>query len=270
MKRGFTPFDRHRVEHGYTIVEVMVFLTVTSLLFVMIAVTFAGQRGRTQFTTAARDVESRLQDLTNDVSTGFYPASNFRCTESGGRPSIAATATPPPQGTNVACIFLGRVVQFRAGGNANRYDVYTVVGLRQSGGQDVANYDEARPETSSVLREDFRLPAGIEVASVRVNNPTRIVDSVGFFSTLGSQGGAGTAQESGSLSVNVLPLESGGNMINAVRGISQAYLSGNQNPAGGIAICLNSGTSSQHAILTLGGSGRQLSTDLVIHNGACS
>lgn len=258
-----------RQSSGYTIVEVMIFLAVTSLLFVMIAVTFAGQRGRTQFTTAARDVESRLQDLTNDVSVGFYPSSgDFTCIQSAGRPAI--TGTPSDQGTNVACIFLGRVVQFQAGGDANRYDVYSVVGLRQSGGQDVSNYDEAQPATSEVLREEFRLPAAIEAASVRVNNPLRSVDSVGFFSVLGSGGTPGVGQQSGSMSVSVLPLESGGNMVSTVGGITQSYFSGSQNPVDGMTICLNSGTSNQHAILTLGGGDRQLSTDMVIHNGACS
>lgn len=261
MKRG--------MPQGYTIVEVMIFLAVTGLLFAMIAITFAGQRGRTQFSTAARDVESQMRDLANDVSTGFYPSSeDFTCQEGiGGEPMITGDASQ--QGTNEDCIFLGRVIQFMAEGDSNRYDVYSVVGLRQTDGRNVEDYDQAQPTASGVLREEENLPAGIEVAYARVNNTPPDV-GIGFFSRLGAAGGGGASQESGALSVDVLPLDSGGDMIGTIDSLDQAYFNANGNPTGGMTLCMNSGTSTQHAILTIGAGGGQLTTDLEISNGACS
>ncbi len=42
------------------------------------------------------------------------------------------------------------------------------------------------------------------------------------------------------------------------------------NPTAGVDICFNSGGTNQHAVISIGGSGRVLSTTLVIYDGACS
>jgi len=260
-------------QFGYTVVEVMIFLAVTALLFSLIVVTFSGQRGRTQFSTAARDVESRLQDIANDVSTGFYPSTgSFRCRESGGEPDIDSVATD--QGTNQDCVYLGRVVHFNVGGDKGRYTVYSVVGLRQSGGEDAIDYNEAEPTTDLILSEQQTLPGGLEIGYVRSGGSN--INGIGYLSTLGKLDASGASLESGSLGVNVISVIGGGSasttesqMVSHINSINKIYVDTNQNPTDGVTICFDSTTSDQHALFATGGNDRQLTTDLEIGSGSC-
>jgi hypothetical protein len=276
--RGIFPVSANR--QGYTIVEVMVFLAVTTALFVMIAGTFSRRQAGTEFSIAARDMESRLQDIANDVSTGFYNnPGNFRCRVSGGAPVID-TVEANEQGTNDDCIFIGRVAQFDLNvGDGKQYNIYSVVGARQTSGRDVENFDEARPRAianpvSPVdLTESQQLSPGLVVRSMYAQygaNRQRI-RAVGFFTSFGS---GSAATDPSSLSVNIVPLGFGtpntkDAIVNAVSGISNGYFSLVGNPPDGVVVCMDGDATNQHAILKLGGNERQLATDLTIGEGTC-
>lgn len=244
---------RRGVPQGYTIVEVMIFLSISAVLFVMIALTFGVQRGRTQFQTGAREVETRIRDIANDVSSGFYPTSNdFTCTAGVDGPEF--TNAPSDQGTNKDCIFMGRLIRFNISGNPNRYNVHAIVGLRQVAGREVTTTDEAQPHvvTDNVsLRQEETLPNGIEIAYVRVDNNPPNLDNFGFLSTLGSYDASGENLEPGSLDVGVIIDTSGG--VEPTTGER-------------MVVCMNSGTSDQHAILEVH---RGLGTDMRIASGSC-
>ena len=277
MKGGSRP-------QGYTIVEVMIFLAVTGGLFVAIVATFSGQQGKAQFVQAARDMESKMQDIINDVSTGYYnanPANNFRCREVAGLPQVTASASDT-QGTNDECIFIGRVAHFAVSGSGGtNYNVYNVVGLRQAPGsnprREAGGFSDAHPTaimggSLDNIVEEEQIPAGLSVASMTYSTggaPTPIA-AIGFFSTFGSYQSGGL--QSNSLGVNVVPLAAGGadstpvQVQTAIQGLNNTSA---QNPRGGVAICMNSVTSRQHAVLTIGGNDRQLTTDLAIRNNSC-
>lgn len=219
----------------------------------MIAVTFGVQRGRTQFQTGAREMESRIRDIANDISSGFYPSSNdFTCTAGAGGPVV--TTTPSSQGTNEDCIFMGRLIRFNVGGNANRYNVHAILGLRQVGGREVTSNADAHPTVinGGSLRQEETLPNGIEVAYVRVDNNPPNVDNFGFMSTLGAYDSTGENLEPGSLDVGV---------IIDVAGVLQVPPTGEM-----MVVCMNSGSSDQHAILEVH---RGLGTDMRIASGSC-
>jgi len=271
-------FFTSRSAEGYTIVEVMIFLAVTSALFVMIAGTFSSQQKRTEFSTAAREMESRVRDIANDVSTGRYDSSsNFSCKVDGsGVPVFDTTAST--QGTNQACTFIGRVIHFGVdGADGKSFNVYTVAGARlNAGGQDVTNLTEANPRAvASVgvppgpdLTETVRVPSGLIIKGMKVNgSPPTNYSAVGFFTTFGTSAfTTGTT----SLSVDVIPLGSGfsntkGVIISAIDNAGAV----SKNPPDGIEICMDSEVSNQHAILTIGGNNSRLTTDLEIRNGSC-
>lgn len=269
---------------GYTIVEVMIFLAVTSALFVMIAGTFSSQQKRTEFSTAAREMESRVRDIANDVSTGRYDSSNnFSCNiDPSGVPKFISTATPNYQGTNQECIFIGRVIHFgvdRSDGKS--FNVYPVAGAREFddpivGKRDVADLTEAKPKAIARLSTDppanpdltetVRVPSGLAIKGMKVNgSPPTDFSAVGFFTTFGT-----TATGTTSLSVDVVPLGSGfsNNKDDIIAAIESAGAI-SKNPSNGIEICMDSEVSNQHAILTIGGNNSRLTTDLEIRNGAC-
>ncbi|HTE22445.1 MAG TPA: hypothetical protein VK674_05395 [Candidatus Limnocylindria bacterium] len=269
---------QHRSEQGYTIVEVMVFLAVTTAIFVMIASSFSTRQNSAEFSVAVREMESRLQDIANDTSTGYYNnPGNFRCRLSGGAPFVEPGTNA--QGTNNDCIFIGRVVQFDLGGsNGKDFNLYSVVGARQAAGADVEDFDDANPLalapsarfTASDLTETQQVPPGLVIRSVYSDNAgvRRQVRSVGFFTSFGA-GAANTT----SLGVNILPLafnpvgNSKNDTVGAINLINNASPS---NPSNGVVICMDGDATNQHALLRLGGNERQLTTGTTVEAGTCA
>jgi hypothetical protein len=274
MKGGKKP-------QGYTVVEVMIFLAVTAGLFVAVATTFRGRQAEAEFSTASRDMESRLQDVINDVSTGYYSnPGNFTCTNSAGTPSFGTSSTQ--QGKNDDCIFIGRVAQFDlAGSNGTSYNIYTAAGVRQiSFGvstRDVQDLTQARPRIvgrtnnpNDAIIDSQQVPVGLEFANMYYTNggPPQRIRGVGFFSTFATYDSQGL--KPGTISVNVLPIASVGNtqqlFIPAVNAITEASP---KNPSGGVTICFNGNSTNKYVELRIGGGGRELSTDLAIRDGRC-
>ncbi len=275
---------------GYTIVEVMVFLAVSGALFMATVIVFAGQNGRAQFTTAAREMESRTQDIINDASTGYYSKSNdFGCirtgTGPGATPSITASATE--QGKNQDCIFIGRVMHLNVGGLAPAgafYNTYTVVGLREyeplgGGRSEAQSFSETKPRSDTRLTTNDRLPGNMTITRIEYSNsagPPFVatpIDGFGIFSSFGSRDPGSNTLSPGTLTINLVPLgnaspTSQAGMITFISLISNPPAN-NQNPRNGVKVCLVSGTSNQFAILSIGGYDRRLNTDLVIGNGPC-
>ncbi len=138
-----------RANKGYTLVEVMVFLALTSFLLVTAIATVSGRQQQVQFSQSARDFESKISDIINDVSTGFYPtggtaACNVNVT---GRPVISVGSNQD-LGTNEDCLYVGKAIQFSPSpGGASQYWVYNLAGRRkvESGSSIVSSIDEALP-----------------------------------------------------------------------------------------------------------------------------
>jgi len=116
---------------GYTIVETMVFLAVTGILFVSAVATVQGKQAVVQFSQGTRDAQSKIQDVINQVSTGYYPSTNsISCTApSGGAPIIVAGSKT--QGSSDDCIFLGKVIQLGTSGGTG-FNAFSVAARRQN------------------------------------------------------------------------------------------------------------------------------------------
>jgi prepilin-type N-terminal cleavage/methylation domain-containing protein len=127
---------KKRKQKGYTIIEVMIVLTISTALFATAVIGYSQQNQRTEFTNAVRDIEIIVQDILNDVSTGYYVQSDeFVCQRSGSPASPSLISPPPPdtlsdQGTNQDCIFLGKAVNLRDTDTDGSFAVHTIVGLR--------------------------------------------------------------------------------------------------------------------------------------------
>lgn len=251
---------------GFTIVEVLIFLAVSSALFVAAMLYISGQQGKAEFTQGVRDFELKLGDVVNNVSTGFYPTlNNIKCTASAGKVDLQ-TDSSQGQGANNDCIFVGRVIQLAPGGDQEKYMLYTVAGLRYKGGNtttDVASLDEAKPALITVPGSTDLLSFGgavLSVKKVQYVHDGSAVDIGGFaiFTTFQSLVGMSSANRNSHVQV-VVPLASVGtlltdssadfvtkmNTLNDTNTLS--------NPNGGVQICLDSGASRQHVWVKLGG-----------------
>lgn len=141
-----------RVQGGYTILETMIVLAISASMFIMAVIALSGRQQDIQFSQAVRDFEARVNDIANDVSTGYYASTNdVNCTV-GSNPS----SRPQPdgrvplgfeQGRNDQCVYIGKVIEFNPPGEPDStFYVYNLVGRRNAyGGGSVNNLEDAKP-----------------------------------------------------------------------------------------------------------------------------
>lgn len=273
---------------GYTLLEVMIVLAVSGGLLVSAMFMISGQQQRTEFSQAIREVDSQIQDVLNDVSTGYYAnTSNFRCDGTTGRPSLQTVVTGDSQGSNRDCIFIGRVMHFGvAGSDREGFNVYNVVGLRLalSGGA-YANSQtlaQAKPTAMAPGSGDTasfpdstdrkRLRYGLRLASMRVDGQP--VGAVGFFGSLSPGGGStGGNLLSGAQTVNLVPVpgtnldRSATQTVDAINALDTAAV--NINPSNGVVLCFQSGGTNEYGLITIGSNARRLTTTTEIIRGTC-
>jgi len=159
---------------GYTIIEVMIVLAITALMFFAAVTVFSSQRGPTDFSQSMQDLNSAIQEYANRVVTSDYPGSgSYSCSASSGRAVLSQ-----PGGSGTTCLFLGLAIQALPGQGA--LQIYTVLGNKDIwSGSDTGNpsttIDNARPEPamlggSYVLNETYTLGASATVVSARNYN----------------------------------------------------------------------------------------------------
>lgn len=151
--------------------EVIIVLTVSSLLFASSVVAYSQQNRRTQFTNSVNDFAQSIQDVLNDIEDGFYPSTNsFSCSAGGaGAPNINYSGSNQ-QGTNTDCIFVGKAIQFAPNGaTASDLDVYTIVGRRLDAatGDPVSDIGQAQPVGLNTLVDRKSLISGLNVTAVK-------------------------------------------------------------------------------------------------------
>ncbi len=285
---------------GFTVVEVLIVLAVSSALMIVGLLLINGQQQRTEFTTSINEIKSQIDQVINNVATGNYTKDNtFKCTGSSTGPSIDKT-TNIVQGENIGCTFIGRAIQFSPDGKSKEYYIYNLVGLQFKGGigfTEVNSLVEAMPIAlypSSNLSgktlaytsvpdaaEKRTLQYGLKAIKMTYDTDsiptndlgTGVVAIVTDFATASVSGGLNSSSRVASLyAIRTTAL--GGVPGNVVDKIDYP----NTAPGGTyfqispmvkrIAICFE-GSASQYGILTIGGNGRQLTSDLKIGGGSC-
>jgi hypothetical protein len=270
---------------GFTVIETIIFLAVSSALFVAVIVTVSGQQARAEFTYGVQEFSTRIEDVMNDVTTGFYQSNgSFRSTAPGGAAVVIAPIATN-RGETADCILVGRVLQVGAAGVTGApspkesYRVMSVVGRRRvvAGGglRDVGSLNES----TTVLLTDVNAPGtvttgvapnGLQVGWIRVGG-TSSPDyyAVGFFTTFSRYVDASVSVSGG---VQVIPVVGSGynqTDVNLVVPVSNIGASSAGAPASGVVICIQNSAATMHAELNLGGNLRQQSSDVNIKNGGC-
>jgi len=238
MKGGKQP-------HGFTILEVTIFLAISGLLFASAMVLMNGKQDKTEFSTGIGQFVSQLQTILSNVTSGYYNIGeqNYSCSTSIiNRPDIVpATIGTAPLGTNVGCVFVGDVIQFGVPGPSaanQEYIVYPMIGSQfftsPSGDTiqatsltqalPVALYPETGLDTGVNGTQTNVLPYGLTVnypgasgsttmtytdSSVNHDMPVT-TGAIGLFTTFnGYNSTAGTDSnnlESGSQSIDLVPI----------------------------------------------------------------
>ncbi|HUC87911.1 MAG TPA: hypothetical protein VMR95_02075 [Candidatus Binatia bacterium] len=226
MKGGEQP-------HGFTIIEVTIFLAVSGVIFISALTLMSGKQDRTEFSTGISQLTSQLQTAISNIANGYYTTANsdFSCSAGVSRPSIAYGSSIVSRGANIGCTYIGEVIQFDPGPQVSSsvnqpYVVYPIVGNQYQSGttEPVSNISEAKPTPvydNIVSNEDeMTLPFGITVsymdfvdsslATVSCNHiiHSACIDAVGLFTTFNGYTGSGSSAtlQSGSQGIEVVPI----------------------------------------------------------------
>lgn len=282
------------ISSGFTIIEVMIVLVVSSGLFIAAAVLISGRQNQTSFDQAVRQIQAEIQQTINDVAVGYFPDTNFRCSASPSGPALSGGASSG-QGTNSGCIFLGKAMQFKlAGTTPEQFAVYSIAGLQQLAGNETTSLAEARPKviapgSAEVSTPGFpdltvigKLEGGLTtntntpvVRGMWFNNggPKVPIGSVAFISSLASYDLSGGIKP-GSQQVIVYPVGGSALDVTKTQGVDAINAVQFRNPAqsppdpsDGVSICFASGGTDQSALIKIGGSKRSLSVTLKIMKG---
>lgn len=260
---------------GYTIVEVMIFLAVSSILLISGMSLVQGQQRKAEFNQAMRDTEQQIQDVINNVRSGFYPSQGtFTCTAVAGSPvRTHINSSDTPVGQNKDCVYLGRVIQFNTtAADKSNFSVYSIAGLREytKGPAAATSIQRADPKHIADLTETRTFKYGLETVRVKYTSPpgSPNLGSIGFLTEPGKTDGSGNPM-SGIQAVRLVPI---GGTTGSTGSSTPAALDnpGNyatQDPSSGVTICLKSGGTNQYGIITVGGAAAgQLTTKLEIKN----
>lgn len=150
-------------QRGYTLIEVILFLTISSALIVVALAGFSTRNQTVQFSQSMRDIEATVKSVANDVTDGAFGNISAICAD-GGAPGLNVSA-----GTTTIknCIFMGKFITFGVAGDLNAYRVYTVVG-------------------SKALADDSRDISAGGTSRIGGVKPTFVVPHTGAYSVTGA------------------------------------------------------------------------------------
>jgi type II secretory pathway pseudopilin PulG len=265
-----------RGRSGFTIVETLIVIAVSSLLLTSSILLVAGQQRKVEFSQAAQDIRSNIERVISETSAGHYPNSGFSCTANSSNVTITVSAVDT-QGRNTNCIFLGRALQFGNGGDTGTYVVHTVTGYQHNNGSLAAAIPRLIPENAAFdgSRTVSKLNNGLTVVSMRYvsGGVPADISTVAFLQSLGEVD-TNNNMLSGSQQTMLVPIPASGTVNTATIG-STVLAAGNQlrnnppiNPDGGVQICLVGGAG-RWAQITIGSNGRSLSVTLDYKSAVC-
>lgn len=129
---------------GYTIVEVMIVLAVSGLMFVTAANFINGKQQKSAFNSGVNEMASRVQDVIGQVNDGQYSDVAFGCDVISNSVVISGTRS---QGKNSQCIFLGKYIYFFQNDDQTKYQVISLAGKRldSATGKPVIDLSNASP-----------------------------------------------------------------------------------------------------------------------------
>ncbi len=246
---------------GFTIIEAMIVLAVTSAMFIVAMLAFNGQQERTRFTQGTRDFESKLRDVANDITTGYFSDTKaFTCSGTGTEVSFTVSGSNT-QGTNESCIFLGKAVQLTGcSGGCTTLSFVTVAGKRQSAGKEVTSLTLAQPKVApTAYNDDYIMQSGLRVTGVFDDEGTEI-SGIALLTSLASYD-ANDDPIGGSQSSRLFSVPTGGQAFSLkVAGITESNL------IKSATVCLanDNGSAARKAVMTIGDTASGISTELVV------
>ena len=288
-------FKQAATEDGFTIVEVLIVIAISTFMLVAAIAAVGNKQQTTEFQTSVETLKSEFNQSLASVSDGNYSAlnNNTSCKAgSNGPPQISINKNTPPNGT---CTIIGEVIGFSDTSSSSSYTVFPAFGRNyapnSNNTQIATNLTDAMPVISNGVSKTTTMPFGLHIStSYRGTiSQTENDGAIGLFSFTSFEGSStGNGQITSGAehvemfvipgvhfnSISSLPAVFNGNGItsqelyNCGTGVCLGNSSATINPSGGVTFCLDSGTSNQSALFSLGGNNSPTSATYKVYSQA--
>jgi prepilin-type N-terminal cleavage/methylation domain-containing protein len=239
---------------GYTIIEVMIVLAVSGVMFLIAASFINGKQARTAFTAGVNQMASNLQDIIEQVTDGKYSDIPLSCSFIGGSLTFPV-GTTNLQGTNADCVFLGKIFHFQEGGlsgtAAQQYEIFSLAGGREATDTTgIVTPKDADAQVITTLTDQQTTPQSLDVSKVTFNNGVVTSYGLGFL-----QGQIDPTNNPHNITPSVGIYYVSGLVAGNAQGTAVGIIGGGSNllPAKNVDVCLTDGT--RYADITVGSNG---------------
>lgn len=163
-----------KTQTGFTIVETLIVLAVTGVMFLSTVTLISGQISKRQFRSGAYQLQTLVKDKINDVSSGYYPDLKT----SAAACSVSPSGKDP--GTNTNCDIIGKRLVF--GTNSVSVSVLSLRGTTVSPiGPETYNYPMSLTKTSAgSVTIDIRNQSGYAQLTDTGGNPLTSAQTLCF------------------------------------------------------------------------------------------
>lgn len=232
---------------GYTIIEVMIVLAVSGVIFLIAANFINGKQARTAFNQGVNGMASRIQDVIEQVTDGQYSDIPFNC--AAGTPlSISDTGSTNTQGTNTGCVFIGKFFQFDSASNPpSSYNIFSLAANRSAtsldGSVTPVRSNSGSPQTVDLtIRQN--IPQNLTISSTGVTitaggNTYPNIYGFGFAQSQGTPGAVSGTYASGAQTISLVYVPNLTSAVNETGAITT--ITGNVTTADSAAFCLTDG-----------------------------
>ncbi len=270
---------------GFTIVETLIFLGVSAVIMVSVLSLVGGSQNKAQFQQSVYDTSQQINDVIENVANGYYNnTGSIKCEPNLAKDAPSISTSTEDLGTNEGCIFIGRVLQFATAGKEDNMTVYDLVGLRQKDGDEVKTLGEANPKLIAKgttnpynnfpsTAETRILKGGLSAKSMKYQTMLGTEDTIGGLAIMSNlaKTGSGGGLESASQQISVYAIKMSQLMQN-----SNDFVDIANNPtyfddlgSNGITLCMDSGSTDQSVIITIGSSNEPNRASTQIMDGTC-
>jgi len=236
---------------GYTIIEVMIVLAVSGVMFLIGSTFISGKQEQASFTAGINSMATAIQNVIEQVTDGQYSDVPLNCSVNTNTLQFSSTGSVNVQGTNSLCIFRGKVIHFYGSPTSN----YEVINLADARADSAAENGYVNSSVKGVpgLTTQAVVPETLYITDFKVNGSVSnnynlaILQSLGVANTSGGyQSGAQSIELANSTTLS---------SASPAKGSETSIIGGNPimpliNSA---SICFSDGT--QYGLIDLGVSG---------------
>ncbi|HSW85615.1 MAG TPA: prepilin-type N-terminal cleavage/methylation domain-containing protein [Candidatus Saccharimonadales bacterium] len=190
--------NKNPINHlaGYTIIEVMIVLAISGVMFLIASTFINGKQEKASFAQGVNEMASTIQNVLEQVTDGQYSDIPVNCDYYApgiGTDTVhqsGASIAHPNQGMNTNCVFLGKMFDFTLGSamyggpfTRGTYHIKTFVGGRiDSKGNPIVHFNaefpdpynnfnqNADPKSIDSLMQKHTIPQGLYVEDIWVKD----------------------------------------------------------------------------------------------------